>query len=357
MVTVKDVARLAGVSMITVSRVVNNSDLVGEDTRQRVEAAIEELHYVPNMVASNLRSQRSDFLALVLPDITNSFWTSIARGAEDEAWSQGYGMFICNTDSEPEKEDGYIQRLLQRRVEGVLIVPTPGASGEKQLRRLQRHGIKFVVIHRKLVDIAADVVRTDGQSAARDMTAELARSGRTRIAFLGLPFRDPHSRDRLVGYQDALRDAGLPLEPALVRIGEDRKGSDAERMVADLLDNETPPDAILLANSRIAIGGLRAIERTGLHIPDDIAVAAFHDINLMDVYAPRLIRAVQPSYRMGQAATRRLLEIGTVPDESCKEIILETDVHLPGIVPDHAAPLRRRSGEESEFREHDPPAP
>lgn len=357
MVTVKDVARLAGVSMITVSRVVNNSNLVGEDTRQRVEAAIEELHYVPNMVASNLRSQRSDFLALVLPDITNSFWTSIARGAEDEAWSHGYGMFICNTDSEPEKEDGYIQRLLQRRVEGVLIVPTPGVSGEKQLRRLQRHGIKFVVIHRRLVDIAADVVRSDGQSAAREMTAELARSGRTRIAFLGLPFRDPHSRDRLVGYQDALREAGLPRDPALVRIGEDRRGSDAERMVADLLNNGTPPDAILLANSRIAIGGLRAIERAGLRIPDDIAVAAFHDINLMDVYAPRLIRAVQPSYKMGQAATRRLLEMGRPQDETCKEIILETEVHLPDAVPDGDGSLRDRPAEDRGSHEHDPPTP
>ena len=332
MVTVKDVARLAGVSMITVSRVVNNSDLVNQETRQRVEAAIAELHYVPNMVASNLRSQRSDFLALVLPDITNSFWTSIARGAEDEAWSQGYGVFICNTDSEPEKEDGYIQRLLQRRVEGVLIVPTPGPSGNKQLRRLQQHGIKFVVIHRKLVDIQANVVRSDGQSAAREMTAELARRGRRRIAFLGLPFRDPHSRDRLIGYQDALRDAGLPLEPELVRIGEDRKGADAERMMGELLSRQAPPDAILLANSRVAIGGLRAIERTGLEIPDDISVAAFHDINLMDAYAPRLIRAVQPSYRMGQVATRRLLEIGALPDEPNTEIILETDVHLPNLV-------------------------
>ncbi len=315
--------------MITVSRVVNNSDLVNRETRQRVEAAIEELHYVPNMVASNLRSQRSDFLALVLPDITNSFWTSIARGAEDEAWSQGYGVFICNTDSEPEKEDGYIQRLLQRRVEGVLIVPTPGPSGNKQLRRLQRHGIKFVVIHRKLVDIEANAVRSDGQSAAREMTAELARWGRRRIAFLGLPFRDPHSRDRLIGYQDALRDAGLPLEPELVRIGEDRKGADAERMMGDLLSRRTRPDAILLANSRVAIGGLRAIERAGFQIPDDIAVAAFHDINLMDAYAPRLIRAVQPSYRMGQVATRRLLEMGVLPDEAHKEIILDTNVHLP----------------------------
>jgi LacI family transcriptional regulator len=326
MVTMKEVAARAGVSLITVSRVVNKSGYVGEVTRKKVEEAIEELQYVPNMLASNLRSQQSDLLALVLPDITNSFWTSIARGAEDEAWEQGYGVFICNTDNDPDKEDAYIQRLLQRRVEGVLLVPSPVRSTEAQVERLKQHGMKFVVIHRRLDGMVANVVRSDGEGAARTLTTELARAGRTRIAFVGLSVTDPSSADRLKGFRDALRQAGLPVDEDLIRFGDSVREPHGNRVVAELLAREDRPDGILLANSRIAIGGLQAIEEAGLRIWDDISVAAFHDISAMDVYAPRLIAAVQPSYRMGQLAARRLLELRGGTNGSFKEFILEPKI-------------------------------
>lgn len=328
MATMKEVAKRAGVGLVTVSRVINNSGYVGEATRKKVEEAIEELNYIPNMLASNLRSQQSDFLALVLPDITNSFWTSIARGAEDEAWSQGYGVFICNTDNDPRKEEAYIQRLLQQRVEGVMIVPTPYTSSEAQLERLRQHRVKFVVVHRRLANVTADIVRSDGEGATRMLTTELIRAGRKRIAFIGRPFTDPSSKDRLMGYENALRRAGLPVAPDLIYGGEDEPESGGFHIVTKLLMGGNRPDAILLANSRLAIGGLRAIEQAGLSIPDDIMVAAFHDINTIDPYASHLMTAVQPSYRMGQLATRRLLEMNNNGDGPYKEIILEPTIRL-----------------------------
>jgi DNA-binding LacI/PurR family transcriptional regulator len=329
MVTMKDIAKHAGVSPITVSRVVNKSGYVGNDTRERVEAAILELNYVPNLVASSLRSQQSDLLALVLPDITNSFWTSIARGAEDEAWEHGYGVFICNTDNDVAKEDAYIERLMRRRVEGLLLVPTPDVESEQHLHRLRRHGMKFVVVHRRLVNFTAEVVRSDGESAARSLTSELVKAGRTRIGFVGLPFADPSRADRLSGYKSGLRTAGIAFDPGLVREGDAGVGDSGYRMVSELLHLEPRPDGLLLANSRLALGGLRAIEDAGLQIPDDIGVAAFHDISAMDHYAPRLIRAVQPGYRMGQLATRRLLQMTAEPNGPYKEIILQPEIHLP----------------------------
>lgn len=328
MVTMKDVAKRAGVSLITVSRVVNSSNHVGDETRSKVEAAIAELQYVPNMLASNLRSQQSDFLALVLPDITNSFWTTIARGAEDEAWTHGYGVFICNTNNDPMKEASYIHRLLQRRVEGVMIVPTPVPSSELQIERLRKHGVKFVVVHRRLTDTMANVVRTDSEGAARRMTLQLARAGRRRIAFAGLSAIDPFMQERLKGYQDALREHGLPVDDDLIRLVDRHPEANGLSVVAELLRRPTPPDAILLANSRLAVGGLRAIEQAGLAIPEDIMVAAFHDINTLDNYAPQLLTAVQPAYRMGQLATRRLLEMTKASDDPFKEIILEPSLHL-----------------------------
>jgi LacI family transcriptional regulator len=329
MITMKDIAARAGVSMITVSRVVNNSGYVGKVTRRKVEAAIEELHYVPNMVASNLRSRQSDLLALLLPDITNSFWTSIARGVEDEAWEQGYGVFICNTDNNTVKEAAYVERLLRRRVEGVLMVPTPDPESEVQLARLRRQGVKFVVIHRRLLGMTADVVRSDSGEAARRLTVELARAGRKRLAFVGLPLPDPASQDRLAGFRAGLEASGLAFDEAFVRTGEAGAATGGYRMVTDLLTIENPPDGLLLANSRLAMEGLRAIGETGRHIPEDITVAAFHDISLMDPYASHLIRAVQPSYKMGQLAIRRLLELGDHDHGPYEEIILESEIHVP----------------------------
>lgn len=329
MVTMKDIARQAGVSLITVSRVVNNSGYVGRETRARVEAAIAEQHYVPNMVASSLRSRQSDLLALILPDITNSFWTSIARGVEDEAWSRGYGVFICNTDNELLKEESYIERILRRRVEGVLFVPTPYQESERQLRRLRQQKAKFVVIHQRHAGFEADVVRSDGEAAAQELTSELIRRGHMRIAYVGLPLSDTASADRLRGFKRAHQLAGLAVDDALIVSGEAGDGAGGYRLARELLQRTDPPKAILLANSRIALGGLQAIEDAGLTIPDDICVAAFHDINLLDRWASRLIRAVQPSYRMGQLATRRLLEIGDRGEGSYKEIILQSEIHLP----------------------------
>jgi LacI family transcriptional regulator len=329
MVTMKDIAKRAGVSLITVSRVVNNSGYVSKETRAKVEAAIDELHFVPNMVASSLRSQRSDLLALILPDITNSFWTSIARGAEDEAWAHGYGVFICNTDNVIDKEKSYIERILRRRVEGVLFVPTPFRESELQLRRLRQQGAKFVVIHQRHAGFEADVVRSDGETAAQEMTAEVIRRGHTRIAFAGLPFADISSSDRLRGFRRAHQVAGIPVDESIIVSGEAGKdGAGGYRLVQEVLAQSDPPTAMLLANSRVALGGLRAISDAGLTIPDDLCVAAFHDINMLDPWAPKLIRAVQPSYRMGQLATRRLLEIGTPGEGPYKEIILHAELFL-----------------------------
>jgi LacI family transcriptional regulator len=328
MVTMKDVARLAGVSLITVSRVVNNSGYVSATTRDKVEAAIDELQYVPNMVASNLRSQQSDFLALVLPDISNSFWTTIARGAEDEAWSQGYGVFICNTDNDPDKENGYIQRLIQRRIDGVMIVPTPMNSSEQQLDRLKRHGIRCVAVHRRLTNVVTNVVRSDGAGAARRLTDELITAGCERIAFVGRPFSDPSSLDRANGFREALVRAGRAVDEDLIRSGADTPETGGFRMVKDLLDRDQVPDGLLLANSRLAVGGLRAIEAAGLSIPDDITVAAFHDIRDLDSHAPQLISAMQPAYRMGQLATRLLLESDRNTDGPYREVILEPSLHI-----------------------------
>lgn len=326
-VTIKDVAARANVSMITVSRVINGSVNVGEATRSRVEAAIDELQYVPNQMASNLRSQQSDTIALLLPDITTSFWTTIARGVEDEAWSRGYGMFLCNTDDDPEKEARYIDILLRRRVEGILIVPTLQAV--PRLQRLEQRSMKFVILHRNLTGIEADVVRADSEGGTRELTSRLIDSGLRRIAYVGGPMDKAFGRDRLAGFEGAMGEAGLPVDRAFIKLGPYSQQT-GYVLANELTENRPHPEGLVIGNSRLAVGALKALADNGVRVPEDIAVAAFHDMNALDDYAPKMITAVQPSYDIGRIGVRRLLEDRTEEQQAPREIILHNTIKVLG---------------------------
>jgi LacI family transcriptional regulator len=324
--TIKDVAKRAGVSVITVSRVVTGSSYVSASTRARVEAAIEELHYVPNQMASNLRSRQSDTLALLLPDITNSFWTTIARGVEDEAWARGYGLFLCNTDDDPEKEARYIDILLRRQVEGVLIVPTIG--GLQSLQRLRERHIKFVVIHRTLEGIDATAVRNDSRGGTRDLTRALIANGWRRIGYIGGPLWVAFGRDRLAGYEEAMRDAGLAIDEDLIKVGPYGAATGYEKTM-ELVQSRPRPEALVIGNSRLAMGALQALEDARIRVPEDLSVASFHDITTLDQYAPRMITAVQPAYDLGLLGVRHLFESGAGEEGSHQEIVLPNRIIIP----------------------------
>lgn len=332
-VTIKEVAARANVSIITVSRVINGSANVGEATRAKVEAAIDALQYVPNQMASNLRSRQSDTIALLLPDITTSFWTTIARGVEDEAWRRGFGMFLCNTDDSPDKEARYIDILLRRRVEGILIVPTLQAV--PQLERLQQRSIKFVVLHRHLAGIVADVVRTDSEGGTRALTTRLAESGLTRIAYVGGPLNKAFGRDRLAGFEAGMRGFGLPVDPLLIKLGSYSQQT-GYALASELAGIFPRPEGLVIGNSRLAVGALKALADNGVRVPEDIAVAAFHDMNALDDYAPNMITAVQPSYEIGRIGVRRLLEERTEELRAPQEIILQNTIKVLGGNPETA---------------------
>jgi len=213
-VTIRGVAKRAGVSLITVSRVINGTSYVHADTRGKVLAAIEELQYIPNQMASSLRSRQSSTLALLLPTITDTFWTTIARGVEDEAGSRGYSVFLCNTDNDLRKEARYVDVLLGYRVAGVITVPA--SESTSPLHLLHERGMPFVQIHRRVETLEADVVRGDSYGGALQLTKHLLNAGVRRIAFVGGQRSLLNSRDRLFGYENALAEAGIPLDPALV---------------------------------------------------------------------------------------------------------------------------------------------
>ena len=300
-VTMKDVAERAGVSLPTVSRVINDSSYVKAETRAKVLAAIAALQYVPNQMAGSLRSQRTKAIALLVPDIVSSLWTSVSRGVEDEAIDRGYHIFLGNTDDDPDKEARYINGLLCRRIDGLVIAPS--RQSIPLLRRLRQQGLTVVIVHRHIEGIEIDTVRSDSYTSAVLLTQHLLGSGRRRIAFIGGEIE----QGRLAGYRAALAAAGHTPDPALVRIGP-LSQQVGEHLVNALLNLEVPPDAVLIGNNRLALGALHALTRANRHQPGRIAIAAFYDVAALNDYAPPMIAAIQPAYEIGRYGARRLFD-------------------------------------------------
>jgi LacI family transcriptional regulator len=305
MTTIGDVAKRAGVSKVTVSRVLNGASNVNAQTRERVQQAIAELQYLPNLAARSLRSRQTQTVALVVPDITNVFWTTVARGAEDTAQRRGYSVLLGNTDENPDKQQSYLSAMLQQKVDGVMIAPTN--SDAERMGPLRDRQIPTVVIDRKLNGWEVDAVRGDSAGGARSLTEHLLGLGYNHIAMITGPRGASTAEERVGGYALALRKAGLPVDKRLVRWGEFRVAW-GERLAGEILDEELRPDAIFAANNAVALGVLECLIKRGLRVPQDIALVCFDE--MADV--ARLFQffsvASQPAYEIGSLAAARLID-------------------------------------------------
>ena len=325
MATIHDVAQRAGVSPITVSRVINHSGYASQDTRERVEAAVAELGYVPNRLARSLRSKRTHTLALVITDITNPFFTTVARGVEDTASDAGYTVIFCNTDESESEEKKYLQVLLQQQVDGVLLVPARSTSDSIDL--IQKQGTPVVVLDRRLPrDVDVDTVRCENELGAYQLVRLLIELGHRRIAILSGPLGVSTAEDRLAGFRRAMRETGFADESQLVTFGSFNQASGAE-MMRQLLDLRPHPTAVFAANNLIGIGALHAIQQAGLNVPQDIALVSFDDLPPTLLTAPFFTVAAQPAYEMGKRATQLLLaRLTKTAAEPCQEIVLPTEL-------------------------------
>ncbi|MGB8215107.1 MAG: LacI family DNA-binding transcriptional regulator [Anaerolineales bacterium] len=304
MANIRDVAKRAGVAPITVSRCINNSGYCSPDARARIEAAIAELGFVPNRLASGLRSKRTNTLALVLTDITNPFFTTIARGVEDIASEAGYTVIFCNTDESVSKEQMYLQMLLEKRVDGVLLVPA--LSGIDSVNILKKQATPIVLIDRRLSDLRTDVVRCDSEGGAYDLTRLLLSLGHREIGFLNGPRGVSTAEDRLTGYRRAMAEAGMPHNEENEFFGAFTQDSGFE-MAHQAMQKNHKITAVFAANNFITFGTMKAFQEMGLRVPEDIAVVGFDDLPASLVNFPFLTVAAQPAYEMGRKATEILL--------------------------------------------------
>jgi len=323
MPTIYDVAERAGVAPATVSRVINESGYVSEETRVRVKRAIDELKYTPNRLARGLRSKQTQTLGLVVTDITNPFWTTVARGVEDAASKAGFSVILCNTDESDAKQDQYANLLLEKQVDGFLLVPATRDVSTVSL--IQERGVPIVVLDRRM-PVPVDTVRGDSEGGAHELTTHLLSFGHRRIALLGGSVDVPTAQERVVGYRRALEEAGIPVDESLIlnRAFTQQAGY---AMTQAVLKMEPRPTALFAVNNFIAIGAARALRDAELRLPEDVALVSFDDLPTTLIVEPFLTVAAQPAYEMGRLATELLMAriLGDVTGDH-QEIILPTEL-------------------------------
>jgi len=327
MVTIYDIAEKAGVSAMTVSRVINNTGRISDKTRLKVKRVMDELGYVPNQMARSLVLQQTHLLFLMITDITNPFYTTLARGAEDAAKKHGYRLLFGNTDEDLEKEKDYIDAILKTRADGVLIAPA-GDDSLPHLEMLRRHGVPFVLLDREVPGIGSDVVLGDTKEGARQLVKQLVSDGHKRIALLNGSRTISSARERLEGYREALKLNDLPFDESLVLEASFGPRSDLSE-IETWLDGLAPlPTAFVAGNNVLAVELLRSLRRKGLRVPEDVSLVCFDELAAYAEIDPFLTVIAQQAYQFGHLGMQMLLDRvqSGEPNAAWRKVVLPAEL-------------------------------
>ncbi|MBA2812089.1 LacI family DNA-binding transcriptional regulator [Streptomyces sp. KM273126] len=329
MATMVDVAQHAGVSVATVSHVLNNTRAVRPGTRRLVLDAIEALGYTPNTLARSLVTSRTRSIGLAVSAVSNPYFTEILQGVEAGTLEHGYSLLIADPHDDPEHERKVVQLLHERRVDGMIVAPS--ARPEGLLDYLRRHDVPTVFLDRLVATpgdpFRFDQVCTENTEPMAQLVRHLAGLGHRRIGLVsGLPGLST-TDERTTGYRLGLRATGLPYDEWLVARG-DSDAEDSRRVTRELLTRSSPPTALVTGNNAMTIGALRALGELGVSVPDDVALCCFDDFAWADLFHPRLTAIAQPSKEIGAQAVRLLLERLATPEHPARTVRLpSTFVH------------------------------
>jgi len=305
MTNIKDVAEKAGVSITTVSHVINETRYVSDDLKTRVQNAMTDLNYRPNTLARSLRSGRSRTIGLVIPDISNLFFADISRKIEDNGFEYGYSVILCNTDDDREKERRYINVLLEKQVDGIIFISV--GAVKDNIFKIMDINIPIVVADRDISSLTSDVVLIDNFEGGYKATDYLISLDHKRIGCITGPSLMTPSALRVEGYKDALNNAGILIDESLICQG-DFHYEGGRICMQQLLNNPEPPTAIFVCNDMMALGAYRAIYECGKRIPDDISLVGFDNIPFSQTAFPALTTMAQPIADMAKTAVNLLVE-------------------------------------------------
>jgi len=325
-VSIKDIARHLGVSTALVSYVLNNkAGRVSAEMAEKVRQAATELNYRPNLIARSLQSGKTNTLGLIVADISNPFFSHIARIIEDEAKKSGYTVIFGSNDESIEKSQSLLDALLNRQVDALIIAPAEFT--EEQLRALQKKNIPFVLIDRYFKDIQANCVRIDNYRAAYTAVDHLIKTGGKRIAMLAYDTGMQHITERIGGYKDALKDNGIIFqEPWLVRASYQHLEEEAAAGMQQLLAPRPAVDGFFFATNSLAIQGIRQIMRLKIKVPDELSVISFDEADAFDFFYAPITFVRQSMEDIGRQAVQLALESIAKRHAAPREVVVEASL-------------------------------
>lgn len=305
--SIKDVAREAGVSIATVSRVLNEVDVVNEETKKRVMEAIKKLGYRPNIVARSLKTQRTKTVGIVMPDISSAFYPEIVRGAEDVANIYNYNIILCNTDLDTGREKDYLRVLKEKMVDGIIYMSNSLAPEILQLTK--DLDLPTVLVETNDDERIFPSVTIDNEGAALDATSYLIQKGNKSIAYIGTHYEVKNaSAKRYLGYKAALKEADMKVDSSKV-IFTGLKAKHGEEAIEELIRRNVKFDSIVCCSDELAMGAINKLREKGIKVPEDVDVVSFNNTYVASIYYPKLTTIDQPSYDMGSVGMRMLIKI------------------------------------------------
>ncbi len=302
----RDVAERAGVSVTSVSHVINQTRLVSDDLRERVLTAMNELGYQPNALARSLRRKETYTIGVIMTNSADPFFAEVTRGVEDACFEQGYNIILCNSDSDLDKELFYTNELIKKRVDGILFLAAGGKSTQ-HIRTMQQRKTPLVVVDRYIPDLAVDTVLIDNARGGWLATHHLIELGHRRIGCITGPSDLTLSAERVTGFRRAIQEAGLKVDESLIVKGNFQYET-GYQAAQQFLAQPTPPTAVFACNDLMAMGVINAAVKQGWPVPDRLSVIGFDDIRMAGYTNPLLTTVAQPKYEMGSIATTMLLE-------------------------------------------------
>ncbi|WP_456272940.1 LacI family DNA-binding transcriptional regulator [Bacillus sp. AK031] len=317
MANIQQVAKQAGVSVATVSRVLNGQNSVSTKTRIKVEDAIRKLNYEPSMLGRNLRNSESRILLVMIPTISNPFYLEIIKGIEQIAISQNYNILLCETDSDPERENIYFDMVRKKMADGIISMD-PAVNVETLKQLAEKHAI--IQCSEYSEDSGIPYITIDNEEASYRAVKHLIKIGNENIAMINSDEKNLYARLRKKGYQRALEEHGIPFNEDCVITVQQLGFENGQQAMKKILNLKDRPTAVFAVSDLLAIGALKEINNNGLNAPDDIAVVGFDKIDFSNMTHPTLTTIAQPMYKMGTMAAKMLID--QIKGEKVESIIL-----------------------------------
>jgi len=320
MITIHDVAKMAGTSTATVSHVINGTRFVSDELQKKVREAMKELNYKPNMMARGLKGGSMKTIGVIVPDCTNTFFSEISRAIDRCCFAKGYNIILCNTDNDIKQQSSYCDMLISKMVDGVIMISSDNSDDD--INKLIEASIPVVIADRTVNHKDVDNIIVNNEKGGYDATKYLISLGYTKIACIGGPTFISSSNQRIEGYRKALKESGIEINEDYISHG-DFHFAGGNKSVSDYMNLKDRPEAVFATNDMMALGFIDGLKSLKMEVPKDVSVIGFDDVQLARITTPKLTTIAQPLNELAQKATDLILNKVEKTDLNITHIVLD----------------------------------